>query len=82
MSADFVKFIVEICHNIQSGGFILPTCSAKKLKKYSIHMRNITQNGQSLKKRRGVIQSGGFLATLIAAVAPVLIEYLAKKIAN
>lgn len=80
MSKDFVKFIVEICHNIQSGGVILHKCGAKKLNKYSVHMRNITERGRSLKRRRAVIQSGGFLSALIAAAAPVLIEFIAKKL--
>lgn len=80
MSNNFVKFIAEICHNLQSGKVTLTKCAAKKLSKYSVHMRNMTERGRSLKRRRAVVQSGGFLATLIAAVAPVLIELVAKKL--
>lgn len=72
--ASLTKAICECSKNIISGRVPLSTRHFKKLKPYAAHLRRLTAKTTPLSgKTRIIKQNGGFLATLLSALLPVLI---------
>lgn len=72
--ASLTKAICECSQNVISGRVPLSTRHFKKLKPYAAHLRRLTDKATPLSgKRRIIKQHGGFLATLLSALLPILI---------
>lgn len=74
----FVKCIEEICYNTVNGNVKLNAGELKKLKRYKKAIRFVAQPKVSIsRKKKALIQHGGFLPTLIGIVlSAVLTHYL------
>src|SRR5215813_6720489 len=69
-----VGCLCRIATNVLKGK--LPVRKIAKLKKYKCSLRLLASKKTSLKRRRKVLQSGGFLGALIGAALPLLTSLL------
>lgn len=68
-----VKAICECSHNVLKGNIPLSPYQKKSLKKYKTTLRKIaTKKGALFKKKKLIVQHGGFLNILIPAALSVL----------
>jgi len=83
---DHLKCIAECAHNIVRGNVRISKGQKKKLKKHAKFIRLIAQKRFSLpKKKRLLVQRGGFLPALIAPILGIagnLLGELIGKITN
>jgi hypothetical protein len=79
---DFVKFIVEIVASILDGKTAISQSSEANLNKYKNKMRTLLDPHKSLGVKRYTIQTGGFLATILAAIASSVVSSLISKIGS
>jgi len=71
-----MKCIRECSHNLLRGNISVSSKLNSKLKRHKIPLRNIAQKKVSLKRKRKIIQIGGSLAPLLAAVVPAILSLL------
>lgn len=64
-SKDFIKSLVECAMNILKGNVPLKSPHYKRLKKYHKHLRELTKVSTSQKRRRDILQTGGFIGALL-----------------
>jgi hypothetical protein len=81
---DHLKCITECAHNILCGNVRITNGQKKKLKRHAKYIRLLAKKHFSLpKKKRLLVQRGGFLPALIAPilgiVGSLLSEYLMKN---
>ena len=67
-----VKSICDISLNVLKGTAPISKQNKKRLSCHKSSLRKLIDRKLSLKKKRNVIQSGGFLSTLLAAAIPIL----------
>ena len=77
-----LKAISECSKNILAGNINLTEEEFNKLKKYRSHLRHLTNKKTSLKKKRELIQKGGFLQALIAPLIGLLGSVISGVIAK
>lgn len=61
---DLIKAVQECCHNILSGNVNLTPDEYKRLKRHRTRLRSVRDNSTAIRKKRRIIQTGGFLAAL------------------
>ena len=64
----------EICLNLIKSNIDLAPSEIDKLRPYQSQIYDLTKRNHSLKKRKQIIQRGGFLSALLSAVLPALIS--------
>ena len=69
---DFAKAICECCWNIVNKRVKLQSKHQKQLGKHKKILRNISDKSLSLKKKKALIQSGGFASLLPLLIGPVI----------
>ena len=69
---DLVKWICDISFNVLKGTAPISKQIKKRLSRHKSSLRKLIDQKLSLKKKRKVIQSGGFLSALMAAAIPIL----------
>lgn len=80
LSDDFIKFVTEIVYNLKTGTINVGQRAGSNLKAYKKRMKKLICRQSNLKTRKKIVQTGGFLMTLLTNVAlPLLIEAIAKK---
>ena len=67
-----VKCVCGISLNVLKGTASISKQNKKRLSRHKRSLRKLIDRELSLKKKRKVIQSGGFLSALLAAAIPVL----------
>ena len=72
---DLVKAVCECAYNLLKGNIELTTEQKRKLARKKRHLRDLTANKVSLKKKREIIQQGGNLLTVLL---PPVIESLSR----
>ena len=81
-SPELIPCICECVHNILQGNVQISSQQKRKLNKYKTKLRQLANKKISLKKKKKVIQTGGFLPLILGALAPILgsvIGELVKK---
>ena len=75
------KALREIAHNTIKGNVKLNNYQKAKLKPHARTLRNLCTSNKCLKRRKKlVVQSGGFLPILIPAVASLISSLVAKNV--
>ncbi len=78
-----INSISEISKNCLLGNIPLKNCEFNKLKKFSKYLRLLAKKTISQKKKRRIlIQKGGFLNILIPPVLSLLSNFLMKKFSD
>jgi hypothetical protein len=77
---DLVKCICECVVNVLEGNINLSSCATRKLQKHKGQLRKVADKSVSLaKKKRFIVQKGGFLGPLLAAVLQALASILFRR---
>ena len=70
---DLVNYVSECALNLLHGNVKLSDCARKKLRKYRHQLRTVIDRRVPLaRKKKLIVQSGGFLVPLLTAVLPTL----------
>jgi len=70
---DLLKSVGECALNVLRGNVRLTSCSRRKVRKHRGQLREIADKRVSIaKKRKIIVQRGGFLLPLLSAVLPAL----------
>lgn len=78
---ELVKSICEICVNTLNGNLKLSKMKMKKLKRYKKEIRIMAQPKVSLlRKKKVLVQTGGFLPLLIGALISSVVGHFLNKI--
>ena len=73
---DLVDAISECSLNILKGNVPLKKCQHKRLSKYKNHLRCMTNKNISKRRKKALLQKGGFLQALLSPVLSVLASIL------
>ena len=76
-----LRAISECSYNVLRGRVALTSSQKQRLNRYKTALRTLTQKRTSLVRKRALSQKGGFLGTLLGAVAPLLIQTIGGLIA-
>ena len=77
---DLILGISEICYNVNKGNVEgLNHSHIKKLKPYKTQIQTLSLKKPSIKQCKNLIQKGGFLATLLSTVLPILLGVILSK---
>ena len=75
--SDLVDAISECSFNVLKGNVPLKKCQHKRLSKYKNHLRCMSDKKITKRKKKAVLQKGGFLQALLQPVLSVLGSLLA-----
>lgn len=75
---DLIDTICECAHNILKGNVSLKPHQYKKLRRYRTQLRELNSKKTSLKRKRSLLQKGGFLGSILARVVPILANLFLK----
>ena len=78
-SPDLVHAICECAHNVLKGNVPLTTRQKRNLRKYKNKLRNLTKKRTSIKKKKLILQSGGFLPLLLGPALGFLTNLLTPR---
>ena len=78
--SDLIRSICECSYNVLQGNVPLNKREKNKLKKYKKELRYLVKKGPTLKqkKKRIIVQKGGFLTALIAPILGGILSSLFK----
>lgn len=77
---DLILCLCECALNVLKGNVTLTNAQLKKLKQYKQHLRKLIEKKLALKKKKEVIQKGGFLPALLAPLAASVIAPLLRHV--
>ena len=69
---EVMKVFCECAKNTLNGNVKLTPAQFKKLKRYKTHLRQLANKNTGIKKKKKILQKGGFLGALLGAVIPTL----------
>ena len=75
-----IHYFVDCAHNILEGNIPLGLKEKKRLGKYKEELRGLRKKNTSDRKKKQILQEGGFLPTLLAPILGTVIPPLAKKL--
>ena len=75
---DLLNALFECALNVLKGHVTLTKYQKTKLKPYCKHLRCLVDKKQTIKKKRSVLQTGGFLPALLGPLASVLVPLIGK----
>jgi hypothetical protein len=75
-SPELVRLLCECCHNVLKGNVPLSTTQKRRLHRYKDSLRELTRKRLSIKRRKAILQQGGFLGNLLAPIVTVLKGFL------
>lgn len=75
-SPDLLQTLCEIALNLLKGNIPLSLQQYQKLKRYKKNIRLIADKKASVKSKRRVLQTGGFLFPLLTAAIPIIGELI------
>ena len=78
-NSELILSIVECALNVLNGNCKISECTKRKLGKHKKVLRDFCKKASISKKRKLVIQKGGFLIPLLSAILPSLISLFTKK---
>ena len=74
MDRDILLALSEVCLNLMRRNVPLTPNEKKKLKPYEKHVYQMSLKNHSINKKKKIVQSGGFLGTLLGSVLPILLS--------
>ncbi len=77
---NLIMCLCECAHNILKGNVPLTKAHLKRLKRYRADVRALVQKRSTQKRKRKILQKGGFLGALLAPVAATVLTDLIKKV--
>lgn len=77
---DLLRCLCECSHNILKGNVPLTSAQKAKLTRYKKELRAVAKKSTSQKKKKQVLQKGGFLPALLAPLLAPIIAPLATKV--
>ena len=69
-SKDFVLALVEIAHNVISGGVRITNPQLAALRRHKRNIRELLNKKTTLSRRKSLLQKGGFLGLLLSLTHP------------
>lgn len=72
-SKDFIMSLVECATNILRGNVPLKSPHKKKLKRYHKYLKELSKKSTSQKRRRDILQRGGFIGALLKPLLGLLL---------
>ena len=78
-SPAFIRTISNLCLNFNNGNLTTHPAHIKKLKPYAKLIGTLCKKVHSIKKRKQLLQTGGFWPTLLQTLLPIVIQFLTKK---
>jgi phosphatidylinositol kinase/protein kinase (PI-3 family) len=76
---ELVDTLCECAHNLLKGNVILTTDQYNNLKRYKTQLRELSRRRTSLKRKRSLLQKGGFLGAILSRVVPLLATLLGQS---
>lgn len=76
---DLIDTICECAYNLLKGNVSLTSDQYNKLKRYRTQLRELNRGKTSLKRKRSLLQQGGFLGAILARVVPILANLFLKS---
>ena len=73
-----IECLCECADNILKGNVPLTTPQKEKLRKNKTGLRELAKKSVSLKKKKDILQKGGFLGSLLAPIASVVAPLISK----
>ena len=77
---DLIHCLCECAHNVLKGNVPLKSAQMTKLKRHQQDLRTIVKKQTSQKKKKAILQKGGFLPALLAPLLAPLIAPLATQV--
>lgn len=77
---DLIDALSECSLNIVRGAVPLTAARKNKLRRYKTGLRNLAKKGVSVKKKKAILQKGGFIGALLSAVLPLAFQGIAGAI--
>ena len=71
-SPHLIQTLCECCHNVLKGNVPLTPAQKRRLRRHKTSIRELTKKKLSLKKRKQILQQGGFIGALLGPVISVL----------
>ena len=71
-SPEFIKCICECAKNVLAGNVTLSPEHKKRLKRHKESLRKLTLKKTSIKTKKRIVQSGGFLGALLGPIVKIL----------
>lgn len=79
ISEDLLKFILELCVNTLNENIHLNDEGRRKIFRYKKRMANILSPSTCMKKKKKLIQQGGFLQSLLHNLCTPILSQLSSK---
>ncbi len=76
---DALRCLSDCAHNILNGNLPVTPTQLKQLKRHKSTIRNLASKKVALKKKRELIQSGGFVSALLTPLLALAVSLLADK---
>ena len=67
-STEFIRCLCDCCYNISKGNVKITLSNELKLSKHKTKFRQLSNKKVSLKKKRKIVQTGGFLSVFVSCV--------------
>lgn len=80
INADQLKFLSELCINLLNQNIRINNDSKKKLKTHRFKIRKLADRRVPLKKKKEIIQVGGFVGVLLSALASSAVSFALEKL--
>ena len=80
LDTDILDCLTDCCYNILKGNIPLSVTQESKLKKHKKHLRHMVGKKISQKKKKEILQKGGFLPALLAPIIASVAAPLVKSI--
>ena len=78
-NSKLIKILTNLCYNFNRGNITTDENHIKKLKKYGNLIHILCKKSHTLKKKKEILQTGGFLPTLLSTIIPLLAQVLFQK---
>ena len=76
---EVIQVLCECAKNTLNGNIKLSPTQYKKLKRYQKPLRLLANKKSGIRKRKEILQKGGFLGALLGAVIPAIATILGAK---
>ena len=71
-SPELVRTLCECCHNVLKGNVNITSAQKRRLRRHKTSLRTLTRKKLSLKRRKQILQKGGFIGALLSPILSVL----------
>ena len=75
-----IQLLSDLCLNFNKGHLTRDQSYIRRLRPYAKLIKNLCQRSISIKKRRKVLQTGGFASVLLSTLVPLLLSLFNKML--